>query len=115
MRLDATVAPTGQITSPVFYTDGTNNYGTGISAYIRTTNPGVYATPTTPASDAAGTDMFTFNSGSPKALDVANPGPFTGTGQFGDFSVLWMTLATTCAAPQDPTSSETLTYAWNEV
>lgn len=115
LRLDVTVAPTGNIQSPTFYTDGTNNYGTGITAFIRTTNPGTYSTPTTPGSDAAGTDMFSFNSGAPKALDVANPGPYTGTGQIADFAVVWMTLASTVAAPQDPTSSETLTFAWLEI
>ncbi len=107
--------PVGSITSPKFYTDGSNSYGTGITAFIRTTNPGAYATPAIPADDTAGTDQFTYTSASPKALDVANPGPFSGTNtDFGDFAVLWMTLATTVSAPQNPTASETLTYAYDE-
>lgn len=114
LRLDITVGPTGSITSPVFYTDGTNSYGTGISAFIRTTNPGAFATPATPGNDSAGTDMFTYTAGSPKAIDVANAGPFSGTGDIADYMVLWLTLATTVSAPQNPTSSETLTFQWNE-
>lgn len=107
--------PTGSITSPKFYTDGSNSFGTGITAFIRTTNPGSYATPATPADDTGGTDQFSFTSASPKALDVANSGPFSGTNtDFADFAVLWMTLATTVSAPQNPTASETLTYAYDE-
>jgi len=107
--------PTGEITNPNFYTDGTNNYGTGITAFIRTTNPGAYATPTEPANDASGTDMFTFNSGAKKDMDVANPGPFSGTNvDIADYGVLWMTLATSVAAPQNPTSSETLSWSYDE-
>lgn len=107
--------PTGSITAPKFYTDGSNSYGTGISAYILTTNPGSYATPAVPANDASGTDQFSYTSASPKALDVANAGPFSGTNtDFGDYAVLWMTLATTVSAPQNPTSSETLTFAYDE-
>lgn len=107
--------PTGVITNPKFYTDGTNNFGTGIAAYIRTTNPGSYATPAIPANDAGGTDQFTYNSGSGKALDVANAGPYSGTNtDIADFAVLWMTLSTSVASPQNPTSSETITFAYDE-
>ena len=107
--------PTGVITSPVFYTDGTNNYGTGITAFIRTTNPGSFSTPAIPANDASGTDQFSYNSGAAKALDVANAGPFSGTSvDIADYAVLHMTLATSVAAPQNPTSSETLTFAYDE-
>lgn len=110
--------PTGSITNLGFYTDGTNSYGTGITAHIATTNiaSGAFVTPTQRASDAAGTDMFTFNSGSTKNMDAVTAGaPYSGTNaNIGDFSVLWMTLATTVTAPQNPTSSETLTWSWDE-
>lgn len=114
LRITGT-GPTGQITNPQFYTDGTNNFGTGISAFIRTTNPGVYATPAEPGSDAAGTDIFTYNTGSRKDMDAVNAGPFTGTNtDIADFAVLWMTLATTVTAPQNPTASETITFSYDE-
>lgn len=107
--------PTGQITSPRFYTDGTNSFGTGISLYIRTTNPGTYATPATPGNDASGSDAFGFTAASTKDMNVANAGPFSGSNlDIADYAVMWMTLADTVSAPQNPTTSETLTWAWDE-
>jgi hypothetical protein len=107
--------PTGQITNPNFYTDGTNNFGTGISMYVKTTNPGSYATPAVPSDDSAGTDAFTYSSSAKKAINVANADPYTGTNtDIADFVVLWMTLATTVSAPQNPTSSETITFSYDE-
>lgn len=107
--------PTGQISSPRFYTDGANSYGTGIHLYIRTTNPGAYATPATPADDTAGTDAFTYSSSSTKAMNVVNAGPFSGTNvDIGDYAVMWMTLDDTVSAPQNSTASETLSWAWDE-
>ncbi len=114
LRITGT-GPTGVITNPKFYTDGTNNFGTGISAYILTTNLGSYATPVIPANDASGTDQFTYNSASGKALDVANAGPYSGTNtNIADYAVLWMTIASTATSPQNPTSGETVTYAYDE-
>ena len=114
LRLNFSTGPTGQITSPRFYTDGSNGFGTGIALYARTTNPGSYSTPVTPSDDSAGTDAFSYTSGASKALDVANAGPFTGTGDKGDYLVLWITLASSVSAPQNPTASETLTFQWDE-
>ena len=50
-RIGAT-GPTGQITNLQFYSSG--SLGAGAVIYIRTTNPGVYATPATPSDDTAG-------------------------------------------------------------
>lgn len=117
LRIGAT-GPTGQITNLQWYTSGTNPYGTGISAFVRTTNvaSGSFVTPTTPANDTAGTDQFTFSSGATKNADAATAGaPYTAINtDIGDFLVLWMTLATTVTAPQNPTASATLTHAWDE-
>ncbi len=117
LRIGAT-GPTGVITNLQFYTDGSNGYGTGITAFIRTTNiaSGSFVTPTTPANDAAGTDQFTFVTGSRKNMDAVSAGsPYSGTNtDIGDFAVLWMTLASTVSAPQNPTSSETLTWSYDE-
>lgn len=107
--------PTGQITNPQFYSDGTNNYGTGITCFIRTTNPGSYSTPAEPANDSAGTNVFSYNSGARKDMDVANAGPFTGTNtDIADYAVLWMGIDSTVTAPQNPTSSETFTFSYDE-
>lgn len=92
--------PTGSITAPILFTDGVNNLGPGVKIYVRTTNPTVYATPGTPANDSAGTDLFTYTVGSPKALDVGNAGPFsTLNADFGDYIVLWMSVDTTVVPP----------------
>jgi hypothetical protein len=117
LRIGAT-GPTGQITNLQWYTDGTNNYGTGIAAYIRTTNPasGAFVTPVTPGDDSTGTDQFSYSSGARKNLDVATGGaPYSSINtDIGDFAVLWMTLSATVSAPQNPTSSETLSFSWDE-
>lgn len=117
LRIGGT-GPTGSITNPQWYTDGSNSYGTGISAFIRTTNvaSGSFVTPVTPANDASGTDQFTFVTGSRKNMDAATAGaPYSGTNvDIADFAVLWMTLASTVSAPQNPTSSETLTWSYDE-
>lgn len=107
--------PTGEITNPQFYSDGTNNFGTGISCFIRTTNPGSYSQPAEPADDTAGTSVFTYDTGARKDMDVANPGPFTGTSvDIADYAVMWMTIGTTVVAPQNPTPSETFTFSYDE-
>jgi hypothetical protein len=107
--------PTGTITNPVFYTDGGNGYGTGITLYVRTTNPGSFSTPVIPSNDSAGTNAFTYTSSAPKELDIANTGPFSSTNtDFGDYLVMWMTLDTSVLSPQRPTGSETFTFVWDE-
>jgi hypothetical protein len=114
----STTGPTGSITNLQFYTDGTNSYGTGITAWVKTTNiaSGSFVTPTNPGTDSGYSDQFGFNSGAAKNMDAVTAGaPYTGTStNIGDFAVLHMTLATTVSAPQNPTSSETLTWSYDE-
>lgn len=105
--------PTGSITSPKFYTSG--NQGTGATTYIRTTNPGSFTTPAIPSDDTAGTDATTYTSSGKKDIDVANAGPYTGTNtDIADYAVLWTTLSTSVTAPQNPTSTITLSFEYNE-
>lgn len=117
LRIGAT-PPTGSITNLQWYTDGSNNYGTGITAFIRTTNiaSGAFVTPTTPANDAAGTSQFSFATGSRKNMDAVTAGaPYSAANtDIGDFGILWMTIDSTVSAPQNPTSSETLTWSYDE-
>jgi hypothetical protein len=117
LRITGT-GPTGSITNLQFYTDGTNSYGTGITAWIKTTNiaSGSFTTPVNAGTDTGYSDQFGFNSGAAKNMDAVTAGaPYSGTNvDIGDFSVLHMTLATTVSAPQNPTSSETLTWSWDE-
>lgn len=114
LRIGGT-GPTGAITSPTMYTDGTNSYGTGIDLYAKTTNPGSFTTPALATAITGYTDIFTYATGARKALDAVNAGPFTGTNvDIGDYLVMMMRLGTGVSAPQNPTSAETITFAWNE-
>lgn len=112
LRLNISVAPAGNITSPKFYTDGTQS-NTGVTMYAKTTNPSAFATPAEATADTGYTDAFTYTSGSPKALDAVNAGPFTGTGDKGDYLELMMKIGDTVSAPGTLTS-ETLTLQWDE-
>jgi len=116
-----------QIDNVRAYSDGTNNFGTGIDVfyavggtYIEPTEPN--NTPTTPQSPYAGspqenmTDWFTTNSGSPADMDSNNPGPFTGgspTEEIADFIALVMKVAST--ASQGVLTGEVATFAWDEI
>ncbi len=107
--------PSGTISNLELYSDGTNNYGTGITIWIKTTNPGSYSTPVKATTTTGFTDIFTYSSGSRKDMDVAKAGPFSGTNiDIGDYAQMFMEVASTATAPQNPTSSETITFSWDE-
>lgn len=110
LRLNAAGTFT-QISNPKFYTDGTSGFGTGVSALAK--RVGAYATPAEATATTGYTDIFTYTSASPLALDSINTGPFTATGDFGDYLVMIMTVAST--ATQGLLTAETLTFAWDEI
>lgn len=112
LRLNISVAPAGSITSPRFFTDGANS-NTGVTMFISTTNPGTFSTPALETTDTGYTDAFTFTSASTKALDAVNAGPFSSTGDFGDYIKMAMKIDTTVSAPGTLTG-ETLTFQWDE-
>jgi len=120
-RLNATVTPSGTIDNIGWHTDGTNNFGTGVTcsgnsatSYVQATGTagdtgnqlttGNYATVTTPVS------VFTFTSGSPKAVtgSLTNPS----TGDFGDFFVYQIEVGT--SASPGVTAQETFTWLFDE-
>lgn len=111
LRMNISVAPAGNITNPVAYMSGSAE--TGQTLYMRTTNEGSYTQPAEAANDTGYTDAFTFTSGSPKDMDAVNAGPFTGTGDKGDYLVMMMKIADNIAAP-GTLASKTLTYQWDE-
>ena len=90
------------------YSDGANNFGTGVSVYHDTTN----AFGTNFNTNLGGTDIFTKTSGSPVDLDTTNAGPHTSTGYKGDILRLQMRVADT--ATPGVLSAETLTFAYDE-
>lgn len=106
-----TVAPAGNITNPKFYMSGAA--ATGQSLWIKTTNPSAYATPAQESASTGYTDAFTYTSGSPKALDTVNAGPYTSTGDFADFWEMAMSIDNTVAAP-GTLAAKTMTLQWDE-
>jgi hypothetical protein len=111
LRMNVSVAPAGNITSPKFYMSGSAE--TGQALYIKTTNPGTYSTPAEATATTGYTDAFSYTSGSPKAIDVANAGPYTGTGDKADYMQMMMTVGTTIAAP-GTLAAKTMTIQWDE-
>lgn len=111
LRCNVTVAPAGNISNLKFYMSGSAE--TGQALYISTTNPSAYSTPAEATTATGYTDAFTYTSGSPKAMDAVNTGPFTGTGQKGDYFKMMMTVGTTIAAP-GTLASKTMTVQWDE-
>lgn len=100
-----------QITNPKFYTDGSSGFGTGVNTWAK--RVGAYSTPAEETASAGYTNAFTYTSGSPLALDSINAGPFTGTGDKGDYLVLALEAQST--ATQGARSAETITFAWDEI
>lgn len=111
LRMNVSVAPAGNITSPRIYMSGAAE--TGQSIFVKTTNPGAYTQPAEATADTGYTSAFTYTSGSPKAIDVANAGPYTGTGDKGDYVVMMMKIDENIAAP-GTLPSKTLTLQWDE-
>lgn len=93
------------------YTDGANTFGTGIGVQYDVPAGGLGTFPNI-ATNIAGTDIFTKNSGVPVDLDTINTGPHTGTGYKGDHIRTQMTVASTAAPGQ--LTPETLTFAYDE-
>lgn len=104
-------APSVDIQNLRAYTDGANNFGTGVSLGYDIPNAGNGTFPNI-ATDIAGTDIFTKNSGSPIDLDANNTGPHTGTGYKGDLLRMQMSVANTAAPGQ--LTGEALTFAYDE-
>lgn len=125
-RLSADTSPSGTIDNLRWYTDGANNFGTGVTCkgqsagvYAQATGTaGVTGTQLTVANygngstdlTAAPVDVFTLTSGSPKTLtgSISNPS----TGDFGQFFVYQIEVATT--AGPGATGQETFTWKYDE-
>jgi hypothetical protein len=126
-RLKVTVTPAGTIDNLRWFTDGANNFGTGVTAKgakastgadagyrIATGTPGTTGTQLLQANhsglDEAPADVFGFTSASPKALTgtISNPT----TGEFGDHWVYQIEVGTT--AGPGATAQETFTWRYDE-
>lgn len=108
LRFYFSVGPSVDIQNLRAYTDGNNNYGTGIGVQYDLQGTWQAQVDT----DISGTDLFTKTSGSPVDMDAINSGEHTGTGYKGDHLRMQMTVAST--ASPGTLSAETLTFAYDE-
>ena len=120
IKLQASVAPDVDIDNLQAYSDGANGFGTGVKVWYWIKS--VYVTPSVPTetndpphypgSTEDGVDYFALTSGSPGDMDAITTGPFTGTGDMGDFLVLCMEVET--SASQGSLTAESLTFRYDE-
>lgn len=119
-RLDVTAITAGTVNNIKWYTDGSNNFGTGVTAtgntatsYIQATGTtgttgiqlttGNYSTITTPV------DPFTFTSGSPKSVTGTTS---TTSSTFADLFVYQLVVGTTAAS--GASAQETFTWQYDD-
>lgn len=104
-------APSVDIQNLRCYTDGANNFGTGVGVQYDIPGGGLGTFPNI-NTNISGTDLFTKTSGSPVDLDAINTGPHTGTGYKGDHVRMQMSVANTASPGQ--LTAETLSFAYDE-
>lgn len=119
-RLDVTAITAGTVDNVKWYTDASNNFGTGVTALVSTATTYVQATGTTGTTGTqlttgnystlagAPVDPFTYTSGSPLAVT----GTTSATGQFGDRVVYQLVVGTTAAS--GATAQETFTWRYDD-
>lgn len=108
LRLNVTGGTYTEITNIKVYMDGANGLGTGVTLYAKAVAS--YATPAEATGTAGYTDAFTYTSGSPLTLGA---GPYTSTGEKGDHLVMMLAVGTTASG--GITSSEVLTFSYDEI
>ena len=108
LRANVTVAPDVDLQDLEAYSDGSNDFGTGVGVQYDVS--GTFASNVN--TDITGSDFFGATSAAPIDLEVTNTGPHTGTGYQGDFLRVQMTVADT--ASQGQLTPETLTFSYTE-
>lgn len=108
LRLNVSGGTYSQITDIVCYSDGSSGLGTGVNIWGKAVE--TYATPAEGTASTGYANMFTYTSGAPLDLGA---GPFTSTGEKGDHLV--MLCEVTSSASGGLTSSETITFGWDEI
>ena len=119
-RLSVDAITSGTVNNLKWYTDGSNNFGTGVTAIAQSATSYVQATGTAGTTgtqlttgnhaglSGAPVDPFTFTSGSPKSLT----GTTTATGDLGDFMVYQLVVGTTAAS--GASAQETFTWQYDD-
>ena len=121
-RLSVDATPDGSINNILWYTDGDNGYGTGITVIGQSADAYVQATGTEGESGNELTttnhdeltddpvDVFTFDSESPKSITGSMDNP--NTGDLGQFMVIQWQIASTASAGAK--TAETFTWQYDE-
>lgn len=119
-RLSVDAITAGTVNNIKWYTDGTNNFGTGVTALAQDATGYVQATGTTGTTGivlnttnystltGAPVDPFTFTSGSPKTIT----GSTSTTGDVGNFLVYQLVVASTAAS--GASAQETFTWQYDD-
>ncbi len=123
-RLSASVTPSVVVNNIKWYTDGANGLGTGVTFVVNTATTYVQATGTTGTGDVlntsnystlagAASNAFAYTSGSPLSVtgSISNPS----TGDFGDFVVSQIVVASTASVYVGSPPTETITWQFDEV
>ena len=106
--------PTTQVNNLRWYTDGSNGFGTGVTATAK--NLGVTWGANYKTLMSGGSDLFGYTSGSPLDGDGTDTGAFTSSDDdthIGDLIELQLAVAST--ASNGALSAETLTLAYDEI
>lgn len=118
LRLTITAITGGTVDNLRYYTDGSNNYGTGVTCKVATANSYVQATGTDGETgdqltvgnhgdlDGAPSDSFGYTVGSPLAVT----GSSSATGDFGDFIVEQLEIASTASSGVTAQETKTIKY-----
>lgn len=119
-RLNVTAITAGTVDNIKWYTDGSNNFGTGVTCKGNTATGYTQATGTAGTTGlqlttgnyatlaGAPTDVFAYTSGSPLSVS----GTTTTTGQVGDRVVYQIEVGTTAAS--GATATETFTWRYDD-
>jgi hypothetical protein len=119
LRLNVSVAPDVDIDDLEAYTDGSSGFGSGVKVWYAVTSS--YTQPSVPSTSndppefpgtTAMADLFAATTATPIDMDGNNTGPFTGTGDIGDYLNLVMEVET--GASPGTLSAETLTLSFLE-
>lgn len=109
LRAYISVAPSVDLQNLRAYTDGSNDFGTGVAVDYDTQQ--TWQTQTD--ADISGSDLFAETDGSPIDMDQTNDsGGKTDTGNYGDHLRLQMGISST--ASPGALTPETLTFAYDE-
>jgi len=110
------------ISNMKWYTDGTNNLGTGVGLNVAAASAYVQATGTqgTTGDEMSAnhtglitsvTGAFNYTSSNPLSINTSNTGT-SSTGYIGDYVVLQLTVDSTASTGATP--QETITFQWDE-